>query len=390
MKSNSDVVCDVLRSGWVSCGPQAAEFENKLAKYLGCKYVRAVNSGSSAILLALKAIGIGPGDSVIVPAFTCAATALPILILAAEPIFVDVQVSTFNMTWPDAEKAIRPDTKAIILVHLFGRMADAAKFAEHCRERSLSLIEDACLALGAKQNSKSAGTFGRAGCFSFHPRKIITTGEGGAVCTDDQNIAEAVECDRNYGAVKSAWERFRNNESSPKGFEHSAFNFKLTDLQAAVGIAQLNKISTFINKRKEIVARYTDGLAEVPGIQIPALPADAESFVPETFVCLWTPHPVEALLADKSLLHRAESDLRSLRAEISSQGIAISDAAQCLPELGVFSKGLKDNCLVQEEYPQAYLASRLCFALPIFAQMELSMVDRVISTLKAACKKRSV
>jgi len=380
-------VCEVLRSGWVSHGPRVVEFEDKLAKYLDCKYVRAVNSGSSAILLALKAIGVGPGDSVIVPAFTCAATALPILALGADPIFVDVEVSTFHMTWSNVADAIRPDTKAVIQVHLFGKMADAYEFSTRCRERGIVLIEDACLGLGAKQNGKAAGTLGTAGCFSFHPRKIITTGEGGAVCTDDPNIAESVEHDRNYGAVSSAWSRHQKREGALKGFERLAYNFKLTDIQAAIGTVQLDKLSDFIDERRRIAARYTEALRDVPGLQLSVQAHDEQRDVKQAFVCLWTPFPIERLLTDSSAMKRALNSLEIFKSELIAKKIAVSNAAQFLPALPVFHTKSEAITKIQDNYPVSYLVDKLSFALPIFPGMTWNDQDRVIKSVISSYRK---
>lgn len=379
-------VLDVLRSGWVSQGPRVMEFENRLSEYLGCQFVRAVNSGTSAILLALKAIGVGPGHSVVVPAFTCAATALPALALGAKIAFADIQISSFNISWPDVEKALRPDTKAVILVHLFGRMADAAQFASRCCERHVHLVEDACCALGAQQNAKRAGSFGTAGCFSFHPRKIITTGEGGAVCTNDDRVAERVGQDRSYGAVSSAWARFQQENGSPRGFERVAYNFKLTDLQATVGIAQMDKLPVFLEQRRRLAERYSELLSGMPGIQLPAPISDPETDVCQSVVCLWTPRPMETLMSDSDALKRAIASLDVLRSAMSSDGIAVSDAAQFLPELPVFRSVRSCEENLAEQYPAASIAAKLAFALPVFPEMTPKQVERVVDAVANASR----
>jgi len=381
-------VCDVLRSGWVSHGPRVVEFENVLADYLGCRYVRAVNSGSSAILLALKAVGVGPGDSVIVPAFTCAATALPILCLGAEVVFADIDLSSFNMSWADAERVVKRNTKAILLVHIFGRMADAPAFVTACEQRGISLIEDACLSLGARMNGRAAGTFGVAGCYSFHPRKMITTGEGGAVATDDDTIAGSIERDRNYGAARSAWSRFQTNVGELEGFERMAYNFKLTDIQAAIGIVQMMRLSDFIQEHHRIAAAYREQMEDLPGIELPTRVSE-ECDVNQAFTCRWAPLPANELLSDETALARAVSSLRSFKASMISEGVAVSDAGQFLPGLPVFRAAGTTGELLRGQYPSAYLAGSLSFALPMFPWMrhedQARIVDRVTSLCRSSC-----
>ena len=381
-------VAEVLRSGWVSQGPRVAELEAALATFLGCRYVRAVNSGTSALLLALKSVGIGPGDSVIVPAFTCAATALPVLALGARPVFVDVEVPTLHTTWWRIEAALRPDTKAVLLVHLFGRVADAVGIAASCRERGVALVEDACLALGARQAGKAAGTSGTAGCFSFHPRKIITTGEGGAVCTDDEALAQGVERDRSYGAAVSAWARLGTREGSLRGFDRLAFNLKLTDLQAAIGLVQMQRLPAFLEQRREVAAAYRRGLADVPGLTLPPAPAAEEEDACQAFVCLWTPEPMERLMRDAQARNAAIASREVLRGEVTAQGVAFSDAAQCLPELPVFRAHEEEAGIAPDvACPAAAAAARLSFALPVFPGMAARDVERVVRAVRAGAAR---
>ena len=167
-------VRDVLASGWVSQGPKVEEFERRLAALLGCREVCAVNSGTSALMLALRALNIGPGDSVVVPAFTCAATALPVLETGARPLFADIDSASFNVSWDTIAPVLEADTKAVIVAHMFGQVAGIDAIAAECKRRKLALVEDAALALGARKGDRFAGTFGVAGCFSFHPRKMLT------------------------------------------------------------------------------------------------------------------------------------------------------------------------------------------------------------------------
>jgi perosamine synthetase len=387
-KAEERAVVKVLRSGWISHGPRAIEFEKRLADYLGSKHVRVVNSGTSAILLALKALGVGPGASVVVPAFTCAATALPVLALGADVAFADVDLATYNLAWPKVEKVLRPNTKAVVLVHLFGRMADARGMGSQCAERGIHLVEDACLALGARRAGGSAGTLGTAGCFSFHPRKVITTGEGGAVCTSDDALAASIESDRNYGAACSAWARFAKQEGRLRGFGRLAFNFKLTDLQAAIGLVQMRRLPQLLRKRRRIAAYYRELLADIPGLVLPSEPGEEEADANQAFVCLWAPMLPQELLNDNRAFNAAVASRELIRRELTSRGIAFSDAAQFLPGLPVFLASSHDRAATLcETCPSSYLAAALSFALPIFPGMKADAVEQVAKAVGRAARK---
>ena len=377
-------VDDVLQSGWISQGPKAAEFERDLSNFLHTKHSCVVNSGTSAILLALTAAGIGNGDSVIVPSLTCPASVLPAVALNADVQFVDVDISTFNMTWTNLIHGLKSNTVAVLLVHLFGLMADSQSIAKRLATKNIILIEDAALALGARRGSDYAGTVGAAGCYSFHPVKMITTGEGGAVCTNDPLFAAQIESDRSYGAARSAWSRFQDNDGEVGGFARVAYNMKLTDLQAAMGVPQLARLPGFIIERRCIAKRYLDAFADLDFLQLPGYPKNEEEHVFQAFVCLWRPHPVQQLLDNSELFERAVRSVENFRKEVSARGVGISDAAQFLPELPVFRRKSLDEA--RAKCPNAFLASRLAFALPIFPGMSDDEIDYVIRVVHEAAK----
>lgn len=370
-------VQQVLESGWVSQGPKVEAFEERLAQLLGCREVCAVNSGTSALMLALRALGVGPGDSVVVPALSCAASALPVLETGARIRFADIDPNTLNVTWPEIERALAPDTKAVIAVHLFGRAAEVDLMATECRRRNVALIEDAALAFGARKAGRALGTFGVAGCFSFHPRKIITTGEGGAVCSDDPALAAIIRSDRNYGAAQTAWRRFQTADGSPRGFNRVAFNCKLTDLQAAVGLVQLDRLPGLLAERQRIAARYNAALAASEWLRPPAVPTDTEEHVFQAYVCSSPAGTLSELATDPARLAAAERDLQQIKASLKTAGVAVSDAAQCLPELPVFAAEAPTHLC-----PIARAAARLTFAIPIYPGMTEAQIDRVIEAMR--------
>lgn len=369
----------VLDSGWVSQGPRVEAFEQGLASFLGSKEVVAVNSGTSALMLALRAMEVGAGRSVIVPAFGCAATALPVLETGARLLFAEVDPASFNLTWETISRVLEPDTTAVILVHMFGRIADVAAIESECRRRGLLLLEDAALSLGARYATRPAGTFGSAGCFSFHPRKILTTGEGGAICTDEQQVAARARAARNYGAAQTAWTRFQTSDGSPRGFSQLGFNCKLTDLQAAVGQVQLKRLPGFVDRRRAIAGAYQKGLADCRHLTLPAVPAAVDEHVFQAYVCTWTPAPLIELAHHPQQLERAEAGLNRFKGILTDRGVAVSDAAQFLPGLPVFGSQPGEKA-----WPLSQALARLAFAIPIFPSMTQEQIERVIATVQFA------
>jgi perosamine synthetase len=235
----------VMRSGMLAQGSVVTEFESRFAEYCGVRHAVGVNSGTAALHAALLAAGIGPGDSVIVPAFTFFATASSVSMCGATPLFADVEDQTFNIDPDSAETLIRPDTRAVIGVHLFGQPFDLGAVRDLCDDRGLILIEDAAQAHGAEYRGRRAGSLADLGCFSFYPTKNMTTGEGGMVTTDDDALAERVRLFINHGQSKK--------------YLHSAigYNYRMTNIGAAIGLVQLDRLEGF-NERRIHNARYLD------------------------------------------------------------------------------------------------------------------------------------
>ena len=377
----TEAISRVLESGWVSQGPRVEAFERALAQLLGSQEVIAVNSGTSALMLALRALDLGVGHSVVVPAFGCAATALPVLETGARLLFAEVDPATFNVTWETIARALAPDTRAVVVVHMFGRIAHVDAIAAQCRQRNLLLIEDAALALGARAANRCAGTFGHAGCFSFHPRKIVTTGEGGAICTDDPQLAARARAARNYGAAQTAWTRFQSADGSPQGFGRLAFNCKLTDLQAALGLIQLDRLPFFLEQRRKIALQYQSSLAQCPNLTLPVVPTAIDEHVFQAYVCTWTPHSPQQIPSGAAQITHAEQSLNRFKQSLGQAGIAFSDAAQFLPGLPVFGGTTREA-----SWPVAQALARLAFALPIFPSMTGKQIGQVIKAVQSAAR----
>lgn len=259
-------VCKVLESGMLVQGEEVLEFENELKKYIRVDYVAAVSSGTAALHLALEALKIGQGDAVLVPDFTFVATANVVEIQKARTVLVDVEATTYNMCPDKLEKAIinykfQEQLKAIIVVHEFGAPADMTRIMAIAKKYNLYVIEDAACALGAHHNNQHVGTFGDIGCFSFHPRKSITTGEGGALITNDEKLAKKVELLRNHG--------LKRDENGVIDVIIPGFNYRMTDFQAVMGVVQLNNFGENLIQRKQNVERYYEYLKDVNEISLP-------------------------------------------------------------------------------------------------------------------------
>jgi len=253
-------VVQVLDSGMIACGPKVEEFEKKFAQFVGTKYAITTTSGTTALHLALLSIGITKGDEVIVPSFSFIATANVVLFCDAKPVFCDVHPRTFTIDPGKIEELITKKTKAIIPVHLYGQPADMKKILEVAENQSLSVIGDAAQAHGAKLNGNRIGSFGEVECFSFYPTKNMTTGEGGMITTNNDDIAERVYSLRNHGREKTKW-----------GYEHHrlGYNYRMTDISAALGFVQLSKLTGFNQRRKKNAAFYYETLNNIQGIELP-------------------------------------------------------------------------------------------------------------------------
>lgn len=253
-------VLDALESGWISsAGKYIQEFEGAFARYLGVKHAITATSGTTALHLALAALGIGPGDEVIVPDFTMIASAYSVLYTGARPVFVDVDREIYTIDPAQIADKITPRTKAIMPVHIYGHPADMDPILALARERNLAVVEDAAEAHGARYKSRLCGTMGTVNAFSFYGNKIITTGEGGMVTTDDDEIAARVR------SLKDL------SHSPAKRFVHEdiGFNYRMTNIQAALGLGQMAHIEEFLQKKQWMADRYAQGLQGIRGLRLP-------------------------------------------------------------------------------------------------------------------------
>lgn len=260
-------VLDTLRSGWLTTGPRTQRFEADFARYLGARYARGVTSCTAAMHLALVALGVGPGDEVITSPITFPATANVVVHVGATPVFVDVEPATLNLDVDQLEARITPRTKAIIPVHFAGHPCRMDALTALAGQHGLAIVEDCAHAIEATFQGRHVGTWGNAGAFSFYATKSITTGEGGMLVTEDEDLAERIGVLRLHGISRDAWKRY-----GQEGFRHyetlsAGFKYNMYDLQAALGLAQLPKLEAFWARRQSIVKAYDDAFASIPQIR---------------------------------------------------------------------------------------------------------------------------
>lgn len=341
-----------IETGWLTQGPKVAAFEKAFAGRHGVKHASAVTSATTGLHLALAALEIGPGDEVIVPAFTWVATANVVLYCGATPVFADVDRATFNIDPKDVARRIMARTKAIIPVHLFGLCADIDAIRAELRP-GIALVEDAACAAGAALRGRSAGALGDIGVFSFHPRKSITTGEGGMVTTNDDRLAERVRMLRNHGAAVPEEERHHGPRPYLlPDFDLLGFNYRMTDLQGAVGLVQLSKLDRFIEERAQMAARYRRDLADLGWLRLPQESVDGRHAW-QTFVTYVDPQ-------------KAPAPRNAIMEKLHERGIATRPGTHAVHMLGYYRKRYG---LQPDDFPGARDCDRDSMAIPLHNRM---------------------
>jgi perosamine synthetase len=268
-------VSEVLRSGWLSQGPRVAQFEEAFAAYVGAPHAVAVSSCTTALHLALLALDVRAGDEVICPSFSFIATANSIVHAGAHPVFVDIHRETYNIDPQKIEEAITPRTRAILAVHQVGMPAAMEEILAIAEKHGLAIVEDAACAIGAEYLGRRIGSpHGVLACFSFHPRKILTTGEGGMVTTSNALLASRIRSLRQHAMTVSDVARHSADHIIFEEYTEVGFNFRMTDLQAAVGLVQLERLDGFLARRRALAARYSNRLRNLSWLKVPSEPSD--------------------------------------------------------------------------------------------------------------------
>jgi len=306
---------DALRSGWVSQGPRVAEFEARFAEYVGAKCAVAVSSCTTALHLALLAAGVKTGDEVLCPSLSFIATANAIAYTGAVPVFVDVDGATYNIDPECIERAITPRTRAILLVHQVGLPAALDEIVELARRHGLTVVEDAACAIGAEYHGVRIGSPHSAiACFSFHPRKVLTTGEGGMVTTGDEELAARMRRMRQHGMSVSDLARHGSSRVVVESYDEVGFNYRMTDMQAALGIVQLRRLDEMLTKRRALAKRYSEWLQTVPWLVAPLEGAGSKHSFQSYMVRLASDAPVSRDGLMQELLNRGVSTRRGIMA----------------------------------------------------------------------------
>lgn len=354
---------DTILSGWVTQGPKVAEFEEKFAKYVGSKYAVALSNCTTALHLAMIVAGIKEGDEVICPSMTYIATANSVKYVGAKPVFAEVDPATYNIDVEHAEKLITPKTKAILIVHQIGLPADIDAFKNLCAKYNLKLIEDAACAVGSSYKGNKIGYHSDLVCFSFHPRKVITTGDGGMIATNNEEYYNRLKLLRQHGM--SVNDRVRHSSSKVIMEDHLevGYNYRLTDIQAAVGIKQLEKLDWIIEERRKIAAVYQDAFKNLEHVRLPQEPEGYFTNWQSYSVYLKPSSPVKRNDLMQLLLDKGISSRRGIMTTHRETAYKNSDSFVSLP----VSEDAADNSII----------------LPLFVPMSKEDVDFVAETFKS-------
>lgn len=355
-----------LDSGWVTQGPFTAEFEKRICALHQVKYGLAVTSCTAALHIAAHALNLGPNDEVIVPAFTWITSANTAEYVGAKVVFADINPNTFNLDPQKVEDAITPATKAIVAVHLFGLSAPMDELKTIADKHDLYIIEDAACAIGTTYKGRPVGGLGDIGCFSFHPRKVITTGEGGMATTNDEHLASLLGSLRNHGSAgvrpEEAYER---QPWTMARFPYLGFNYRMSDIQAAVGCAQLDKLEGLLTERRACAKRYDQLLKDQDAIMIPSDPDGTEGHSYQSYV-------IRLKSGDREERNR-------LMIEFSKENIEVRPGTHAVHNQEYYQSKYH---LTPSDYPMSTLCEHSSITLPIFPGMTESEQEKVVQIIK--------
>jgi len=352
-EAEKKAVMAVLDSGMIAQGPAVKRFEEAFAKYIGVKHAVATNSGTSALHVALLASGIGPGDEVIVPAFTFIATSNAVLFTGARPVFADIDADSFNISVESVKEKITPKTRAVIPVHLYGQPCDMKELVGLCESRGIRLIEDACQAHGAEYNGRKAGSFG-TGVFSFYPTKNMTASEGGMITTNDDGVAARARTIRNHGQS----ERYRHDVLG--------FNHRMTDVSAAIGMAQLEGLEGMNSRRISNASFFSKELAGLEGIKTPSTKEGR-----------------------KHVFHQYTIRVLSGKRDRLKQFLEEKGIGSCVyyPITNNRQKLYTDLGYGNESLPASEQACKEVLSIPVHPQLGKQELEAIVSAIKEFCKE---
>jgi perosamine synthetase len=358
-----DLVAETIRSGWITQGPRVAAFEAAFAARVGAAHAVAVSNCTAALHLSLLAHGIGPGDEVILPSHSFIASANAVVHTGATPVFIDICADTLNLDPAAIEPAITPRTRAIMVVHQVGRPAAMQEIAAIAARHGLELIEDAACAIGSKYQGHEIGGTNYASliCFSFHPRKILSTGDGGMITTSSAELAQKLRLLRQHGMSVNDLQRHSSKTIVTEQYPVIGYNYRMTDVQAAIGLAQLNRLDGLIERRRAIAARYDAAFAGKPGLEIFIEPSHAR----------WNQQTYLVRLPGTQAEQRDAFMQRLLDEEIATRrGVMSIHREECyLSRFGPL------------HLPESERASDQCVCLPLYTQMNDGDIECVIDAV---------
>ncbi|THF80776.1 UDP-4-amino-4,6-dideoxy-N-acetyl-beta-L-altrosamine transaminase [Cohnella fermenti] len=357
-------VVSVLRSDYITQGPAIERFERKIADYVGAKYAVAFCNGTAALHGACYAAGIGPGDEVITTPVTFLASSNCVLYQGGTPVFADIDPDTYNMDPDAAEKAITSRTKAIIPVDLTGQPAEMERFSMLARDRGLVLIEDAAHSLGASYAGRKVGAWADMTMFSFHPVKHVTTGEGGVIATDSEEYRDRLQAFRSHGTTRDPEKLTRCDGPWYYEMQELGYNYRMTDLQAALGASQMGKLDRFVERRREIAQAYTAAFRDIPGLIVPKQHAAAESSW-HLYVLRWDGEVLEGGR------DRAFAELRDRNLGVQVHYIPIYRQPY-----------YSERGYSEQAYPESERYYRTALSLPIFPAMSNDDVEYVVRSVR--------
>ena len=358
-------VVDTLKSGWITTGPKTKLFEKKFQEYIGCKHAIAVSSCTAGLHLALVAAGVGQGDEVITTPYTFATTGEVIIQIGAKPVFVDIEEDGFNIDVTKIPEAITPETKAIIPVHFAGEPCDMDEIMKIAQENNLFVIEDAAHAVGAEYKGKKIGNIGDVTVFSFYATKNLTTGEGGMVTTNNDELAEKIRLLSLHGISKDAWKRYTAEGSWYYEILYAGYKYNMTDIQASLGIHQLNKLEKFLSIRQKYAQRYSSAFADISEIKTPPVNHHVRH--------AW--HLYVIRLNSASLSIDRKQFIEALKAE------NIGSSVHFIP-LHLHPYYKKKYGYKQGDYPNSEQVYSKVISLPLFPKMADTDLEDVIKAVK--------
>lgn len=350
-----DKVCEVLDSGYLTEGPVTKEFEDMVSDYLQCDHVLAVSNCTVGLEMALRALGIGPGDEVILPDYTYPASASAVAIVGADIVMVDVNPQSMLIDYDAVEKAITPRTKAVMPVSIFGHPVDYDRLSQIQKKYNIYIVEDAACSIGAEFEGVKVGNQADISVFSLHPRKFITTGEGGLIATNNKDLAEWMLSYKHFGMGV-------HNSRLTTSFDRIGTNYKLSNIVSAVGLVQMRHIDELLAKRVSTAMRYYDLLSEISGITIP-----------------WI-HPKAKHSFQSCCIFVDKRD--QIMTELGKQGIASQIGTYSLHQHNAFKQS--ENCTIQGAMAGSLCAFEHCLTLPMYFEMTEQDQDTVIAALKNA------